>query len=214
MIQIFILGSSSVYGVGGHQGGWADLVKQTLHQKMYTSDGVGEKYEVYNFGKSGATIDFVFKTFPQLLKDYGRNQKTISIVSVGGNNAKAEHSPDNFVSTLDEYQDQMSELLDLLNSKSDAVIAVGGGYYDEAKTNPKISPLSGSKSYFTNQRKLQFEQALKALCLQKQIPFVEVEITKQKWLDEYIATDGLHPNQKGHQYISDLVLNAIQPFIS
>jgi len=193
MTQIFILGSSSVYGVA--------------------SGGVGEKFEVYNFGKSGATIDFVLNTFTRLIKDFGRNQKTISIVSVGGNNAKAEHTPDNFVSTLNEYQDQMSQLLDLLSSKSDAVIAVGGGYYDETKTNPKISPLSGNKSFFTNQRKHQFEQALKSLCQQKQIPFVKVEITKQKWLEEYVAADGLHPNHKGHQYISDQILKTIQPFI-
>lgn len=35
MTQIFIIGSSSVYGVGAESSGWADLVKQALHRKMY-----------------------------------------------------------------------------------------------------------------------------------------------------------------------------------
>ena len=35
MIQIFFIGSSSIYGVGGESGGYADIVKQSLHKKMY-----------------------------------------------------------------------------------------------------------------------------------------------------------------------------------
>src|SRR4051812_47605193 len=105
--QVFILGSSMVYGVGGSHGGWADLVKQHLHQKMYGEDGVGEEYEVYNFGKSGATIDFVKDTFGSQLEAYGRRQKTIILLAVGGNNTKAEEEPDNFVSTHEEYEQEM-----------------------------------------------------------------------------------------------------------
>src|SRR5512133_4042867 len=109
MIQIFILGSSMVYGVGGPNGGWADLIKQHLHKKMYGENGVGEKYEIYNFGKSGATIDFVKDTFKSQLDAYDRKQKTIILVSVGGNNTKAEETPDNFVSTPEEYESERRE---------------------------------------------------------------------------------------------------------
>lgn len=55
MIQIFILGSSTVYGVGAEHAGWADLIKQALHKKMYSENGSGEKYEIYNLGKSSGT---------------------------------------------------------------------------------------------------------------------------------------------------------------
>ena len=114
MIQIFIVGSSSTYGVGGEKGGWADLIKQELHTRMYSENGIGQQYEIFNLGKSGAPIRFVLNTFPQQLKDYGRNGKRMVIVSVGGNNIKSETEPDNFVSTLEEYSKEMSELFDLL----------------------------------------------------------------------------------------------------
>ncbi|HEX7017562.1 MAG TPA: SGNH/GDSL hydrolase family protein [Patescibacteria group bacterium] len=210
MTQIFILGSSSVYGVGAEHGGWADLIKQTLHHKMYAQGGIGEKIEVFNFGKSGAKIEFAQQLFPLLLEQYGRSGKIITIVSIGGNNSKAETTPTNYASTLEEYESQMSDLLETLKEKSDLVVAVGGGYVDEAKTNPKHNPLTGGKSYFTNERRKLFEAKWQEICLAKNIPFVGVELTPKEWKDEYLYEDGLHPNQKGHQYICDKVLRVLE----
>ncbi len=211
--QVFIIGSSFVYGVGAEKSGWADLVKQFFHQKMYGKDGVGEKYEVFNFGKSGAEIKFAEKLFPILIREYGRKGKIITIVSIGGNNAKAVDSPNNYVSTLEEYTTQMSQLLDLLREKSDVVIAVGGGYYDESKTNPKHNPFTGGRSYFTNKRKKRFEQRFQELCHQKGVIFVGIDTSKEEWQKKYLYKDGLHPNQKGHQYVAKKVIEVLSKYI-
>ena len=213
MIQIFLLGSSSIYGVGAENAGWGDLVKQALHKKMYSDNGVSEKYEVYNFGKSGTTVDFVLNTFPQQLKEYGRGGKIITIVAVGANNSKAENEPDNFVSTIEEYTKAMSQLLDLLKKSSDHVIAVSAGYYDESKTNPKHNPLTGMKSYFTNARSKMFSERFKELCEERQITFVTDSVSEAEWKEKYIFTDGLHPNQAGHKLISQKVLKQLDKMI-
>lgn len=206
MIQIFTLGSSSVYGVGGECGGWGDIIKQAIHKKMYGAGGVGEKYEVFNFAKSGATVEFVRETFPQQLKQYGRGGKVISIVYVGGNNAKAEGTPDNFVSTIGEFSQQISDLLDLLKEKSTHVIAVGSGYYDETKTNPKPNPLTGGQSYFKNARKREFEARFQQIAKERAIPFIEVGVSEGEWKRKYLYDDGLHPNQDGYDLIARKIL--------
>lgn len=213
MIQIFLLGSSNVYGVGAENSGWGDLLKQALHKKMYSSGGVGEKYEVYNFSKSGANIGFVLKTFPEQLKEYGRNHKVITVVSVGGNNAKAENKPDNFVSTIEEYSKDMSQLLDMLKKSSNHVIAVSAGYYDESKTNPKHNPLTGGKSYFTNARSKMFSNRFKELCEKRQITLITDGMSEEEWKEKYLFTDGLHPNQAGHQLISQKVLEQLDKIL-
>jgi len=207
--QVFILGSSSAYGVGALGAGWGDLVKQYIHSKMYGENGVGEKYEVYNFGKSGCTIDFVKATFPGQLKEYGRKHKTIVVVAVGGNNAKAEDSPDNFVSTPEAYKQEMEELLVMLKSSSDAVVALGNGFIDESKTSPKPNPLKSGNDYMTNVRRQQFSGITKRICKTLGIDFAEVVVGEQEWLEKYLYTDGLHPNQQGHQ----LIFESIKPFI-
>lgn len=213
MQQIFILGSSSAYGVGATNG-WGDLIKQYLHDKMYGNNGVGEKYEVYNFAKAGATIDFVHNNFPQQLKQYGRNQAPIAIVCVGGNNSKADNTPDNFVSTIEDYLEQMDELFSLLKENCSHVISVGNGFVDESKTNPKPNPLTGGKSYFSNERRKGFSDRTKQLCEQKDIAHVEVTVPMQEWIDKYLYKDGLHSNQAGHQLIFEAIKQVLDPLIT
>jgi lysophospholipase L1-like esterase len=129
---------------------------------------------------------------------------------VGGNNAKAEDAPDNFISSIEEYSEQMIKLLDLLKSKSDQVIAVGGGYYDESKVNPKPNPLTGGKSYFSNKRKARFEERFKDLCEEREIVFIEVGVGEEEWKEKYLYEDGLHPNKEGHKLIAEKVLKEIK----
>lgn len=164
MKQFFLLGASSVYGVGGDNGGWGELLKQYLHQKMYGTDGIGEKYEIFNFAKSGATVQFVLDTFPEQLKHYGRDGEITSIVSVGGNNSKAVNEPTNYVSSVEEYIQQMGSLIGFLKLQSNKVFVVSNGYVNESKTNPKISPFDISSSFFTNDRRIEFQKALEELC--------------------------------------------------
>ena len=177
---------------------------------MYGEGGIGEKYEIYNFGKPGATIDFVRETFPQQIKQYGRGGKIITIVNVGGNNAKAENEPENFVSTIEEYSKEMGQLLDMLKNKSSHVIAVGSGFYDESKTYPKPNPLTGGKSYFSNQRKQKFQNQFKQLCQERGIVFVGVDVSESEWKAKYLYEDGLHANSKGYEMMANKVLAEIE----
>lgn len=213
--QLFILGSSSSYGVGASNAGWGDLVKQYMQAKMYGEGGVGEKYEVYNFGKSGAKVNFVQETFPRQLEEYGRGGRTIAFVAIGGNNTKAEGEPDNFVSTPEEYVAEMREVLGMLKGCVDELVVVGSnGYVDEAKTNPKLNPLTGDRSYFTNARRQQFKALLKQLCDELGIPVIDVEVEEKVWRETYLYRDGLHPNQAGHQLIFDSIRPLLDTYTS
>ncbi len=214
MIQIFFFGSSNIYGAGGENGGYADIVKQKLHTRMYGKHGDAEKYEIFNFGKSGATTDFVISLLPTILDSYGRNGEVIVILNVGGNNAKAEDTPNNYVSTLEEYTNEMTSLLDLLKTKCTQIIAVGGGCYDESKTNPKANPLTGGRSYHTNERKKAFEQRFKKLCQERNVPFVGIDESEEEWKEKYLYVDGLHANTNGHQLIAEKVLVEIEGILN
>lgn len=210
MIQFFVFGSSSVYGVGGEKGGWADMIKLRLHQNMYSDGGVGEKYELYNFGKSGATIRFVQNTFKNQLKNYRRNCKIIALASVGGNNSKAENEPDNYVSTLKEYREEMVNFLTELKREVDRVLFIGGGYVDELKTNPKPNPLTGGKSFFSNKRRIRFDVVLQEICRELSVDYIAVDVGQEEWIEKYLHADGLHANTVGYKYIADKVWKNIE----
>lgn len=213
MIQFFILGSSSAYGVGSESGGWAEMLKQHLHTRMYANGGTGEKYELFNFAKSGAKVEFVQRTYKEQIESYKKSGKSIVLIDIGTNNTKAENDPTNFVSTPEQFKIEITKLLSELQNTVDIVLFVGGGWVDETKTNPKENSDTGRKSYFTNSRKQQFKEVLKNICLGLNIEFIELGVGPEEWVEKYVFKDGLHPNQVGHELIFKKVLVQIDPLL-
>jgi lysophospholipase L1-like esterase len=208
MKQIFILGASSVYGVGAERDGWGDLVKAYVHSKMYGADGVGEAAEVFNFAKAGSTVEFVAETFPWICENYQRGPELIILVSVGGNDAKARNAPDNFVCTPEAFQEKITNLCSILKAHSQHVIFVSNGYVDESKVNPKPSPFGdGNVAYFTNERRSRFNAITKKVSEATGFDYVAVDCDKATWIAKYLFKDGLHPNQAGYK----LVFETIKP---
>lgn len=215
MKQFFILGASSVYGVGAESGGWGDLVKSYIHSKMYGADGVGEKYEVFNFSRSGSTVEFVADAAAWVYDKYARGNDVTTLISVGGNDAKAENAPDNFVCTPDDFREKVSRLLETLRQHSKQIIFVSNGFVDESKVSPKQSPFGDDKvSYFTNERRALFNGITKEICESKDIDFVAVDIDKDTWIKNYLYTDGLHPNQAGYQKVFESLKPVVERILS
>jgi lysophospholipase L1-like esterase len=210
MKQVFIFGASTAYGVGAETAGWADLLKQSIHAKMYGSEGVGEKYEVYNFGYPGAAIEFVLVSAIEQLKFYRRSGKVIAVVQVGGNNVKAQEEPDNYVSSLEEYEGLMSQLIEKLKENVDELIMLDIPPVDETKTNPKPNPLTGGKSYFKNDRIILFNHALMKLCDKYGLHHIDLTIDPKEWVATYVSRDGLHPSQAGYQVIFEKLLPEVE----
>jgi len=214
MKQIFIFGSSSTYGVGGTKGGWAGLLKEKLHTKMYGEGGVGEALEVFNFGKSGATIDLVQDTYKKQLEIYGRDAEKIILLNVGGNNAKAINEPDNYVSEPEDYRKEIHSLLSNMKQDVSYVFFVEGGHYEEAKVYPKQSPFSNSVSYFSNARKQLFSQATKNVCNELGVTYIPVEVSEEEWIEKYAYKDGLHSNDAGYEYIFKNIWKHIEQLLN
>jgi lysophospholipase L1-like esterase len=210
MKQFIILGASYAYGVGGQSGGWGNLLKNHLHNKMYSEGGEGEKFEVFNFAKPGATTQFVLDTSPDLLTHYCRNKSATIILNIGANDAKAVNSPTNFLTTLPKFSNQLELLLDALIEFSEDIIFAGDCPIDEAKTNPKVNPFDGSNSYFTNSRREELKEITLELCRDKEAHYLQIEVDKNEWIQTCLFRDGLHPNQKGHQLIFNQLISHLE----
>jgi lysophospholipase L1-like esterase len=218
MAQLLCMGGSIVYGVGGTQGGWADMIKRQLHEQMYAQGLPQKVHETYIFGKPDATIQFVTDTYTQCIANYRREgQKTIVVLSVGMNDAKAVEQPDNYLNTPEQYKQAMLDLLRNLSTVADAVLCVGFSPVDETKTLPKLNPLTGKKSFFSNQRIQTFSSAFAeaAATAGSKIHFVDVASTLPgDWTTECLGPDGIHPNDAGYRHIFEIVMPEITRLIS
>lgn len=216
MKQVFIFGSSLVYWVWSTFGGWAWLMKSKFHDMMFASWGVWEEFEVFNFGKSWATMDFVKDHYKYMLNHYKRDGHTIALINVWWNNMKAENTPDNYVSSPEEFEKELQELLKEIKKDFDEVLFVGSWCIDESKTNPKPNPLTWGCSYFTNERKDLFDKIIQDICEELHIEYIGIDMSKEDWIKDCLYKDGLHANDNGYTYVFHKIwskIKAIEGFL-
>lgn len=205
------MGASTVYGVGGPSGGWADMLKLALHKQMYNEVSSTEAHEIFIFAKSGVTTNFIATGCEQRIEEYKRDgRKTIVILSIGLNNAKAIGAPKNYVSTPEDYAAQIKQLLERIAKKVDSIICVGFTPVDESKTMQKINPFTQQRSYFANERISEFNKVFRHAAEETgdAVQFLDLfhAASEMNWTNAYLSSDGLHPNDKGHRWIYEQVV--------
>jgi lysophospholipase L1-like esterase len=213
MSKIFIFGASFSYGVGGEEGGWADLLKKKLHSIMYAPGGIGEKHEIYNFGKPGAMSNFVNDTYSFFIDNFSNEENKIAIVSIGLNDSRAKERPDNFVSNIEDFKKTTQELLFNLKQKVNHLICLEYLPVDEVKTTPKPNPLTGGSTYFFNSRIKEFNDVFKEMCKEQDVKLIEFEINEDDWIKNCLYEDGLHPNKVGHNLIFEKLWPEVEKLI-
>lgn len=196
--QFFIFGASIAYGVGSTYGGWANLIKQSVNSKLYKDNGLGEKVEVYNFAKPGATIQFVKDSFEVFVNLYKRDVPAVAFVLVGLNDVKAVGNINGYQTDENAFETSYKTLLNSIKDRFETVYVIGFHNVDESKTLPKINPLDNSLSFFSNTRIQKFNEVLKNVCdSYENVNFISVSDIGTDCLYE----DGLHPNDNGHELI-------------
>jgi lysophospholipase L1-like esterase len=207
MRQIFIFGESYAYGVGDTDSGWANRLKVSMHEKMYAPDGTGETVQIYNFGKPGATVDFLLSTMPFILSEYAQEDSTV-LISIGANDSRAQDHPDSFVSDPEIFRENLSKLIKSIKGKAENIIFLCYPAHDESKTLPKHNPLTGGKSYFFESRLQEYFNEVKAVCEEQGIDVLDIQ--HHQWKSTCLYDDGLHPNDKGHKIIFEAVKKKLE----
>lgn len=215
MAQILVFGASTPYGVGGSQGGWPDLLKQKFHKQMYLAKEIPiEKHEVYNLCVPGATIAHIEERIEVEIESYSKpGREQIIVIMLGGNDAKATERPDNFVSTPEKFYKQMKKLSEKARKYTNKVVLVGMKPVDESKTAPKINPNGGNKSYFFNNRLKLFDAEIERAANDVGVDFVPTFDNAQKLEWEFNFDDGLHPNDKGHEWLLEQIFPIIEKLL-
>lgn len=213
-LQIFCFGASSVYGVGTVSGSWADLIKQRVNKDLYGRK-TGEKIEVFNLGIPGEKSDQLEKRIEQEIKAreaYHTDWRKLIIISCGTNDSRAQGAKDAYVCNLDEFRQTATRIIKSAKKFSSDVIGVGLTPVNNSKTQP----MTGKDTYFDSERIKQFEDTYKSVCELQSVSFLEnyKPATNLKWLEEYLYDDGLHSNDKAHQWIFDRLWPMISPILN
>ena len=180
---IAIFGDSITWGAYDLEGGWANRLKKFLEER--TEDF----FVVYNLGISGDSSEDLLNRIG--VESAARNPDTI-IIAVGANDASYLKSKAGNYIPIDEFKNNLIEIINEARNFTDEIIFVGITKVDETKT----SPVSWNEDILnTNESVSSYNEAIEDVCEESGLPMIKVE----DLLEEADLDDGLHPNSGGHE---------------
>lgn len=208
-MRILIFGDSITQGFWDTEGGWVErLIREYNAETLKDLDG--DWFEIFNLGISGDTTDGLInrieaETKARVLK----GEEPILVIALGINDSRS-HGSEN-VSTPKKYGQNLEILLQKARTFTDKVLFVGCTACEDKLTDP----VAWGDTHYTNDRIWEFERTLRSFCAASNVPLVTLleefqEVQKRKNL----LTDGLHPNDAGHEMIAKMVKPELQRLIA
>ncbi|MCK5490817.1 MAG: hypothetical protein KAI67_03165 [Candidatus Pacebacteria bacterium] len=207
MARILVFGDSIVFGNWDEQGGWANRLKSFyIKESLNNSDYY---YMVYNIGVSGDTSKDLLKRFEYEVQhriwereDTGEKEEIIIIISIGKNDAAFVKSRNSFNTSLNDFTENLKQLLIIAKKYSVKIVFVGPTLIDETRTTPTGWD---SNIEYRNRDVEKNNKAIKLVCKEKNIYFINM-FEEFKRLDyKKLLKDGVHPNSAGHKKIFEIV---------
>jgi len=186
MDKLIGFGASSVEGVGDSQGGFF----KRLGAKLAT---VGKPHECLNFGIGGNTTRDMLPRIDQVRPHLPARV----VVLLGSNDFVREADPEPLKRVpLTEHAQNVADILDVLGGPG--TIFVSSFAVCQRRTG--ISP-SVFASYMS--------EALK-IATKRPITIWDLHAESLAWGDRYLAEDGLHYNDAGHELIAERLLGMVR----
>ena len=207
-MRVLIFGASITQGFYDTEGGWVNRLRKH-YDELQIQDLKNNHYPtVFNLGISGDNTTGLLRRFKSETEArIWPDEEFLFVFSIGTNNALERNGV--AASSPTEYANDLKKIVDQARGYSNKIMMVGLPCCDEALTRPVAWEPNIS---YTNDNIRGIDNAMRDLCSHESIPYVHIFEAFQKELaaGNNILSDGLHPNNEGHQLILDLVMPTIE----
>ena len=192
--QLIVIGDSSVYGWGDHEGGgWCERLRKDWSSTINNPI-------IYQLGVRGDGIEKVSLRWEKEWLSRGetrRNTPKGILLSVGLNDtATIGHKDGRHQLEIDGFEYGFERLISKMKSEADLFV-IGLSPVDE-KRMPFAECLWYSNDFCSS-----YENRMEAVCINQNIPFLATyrEMSVDKRIDNWLSDDGIHLNSEGHFWI-------------
>ena len=192
--QLIVIGDSSVYGWGDSEGGgWCERLRKDW---MKIKNGP----IVYPIGIRGDGIEKVAMRWEREYAARGETRRNMPkgiLLNVGINDtARIGQINGRAQLEIEGFQYGFERLVNDIKSKTDLFV-MGLSPINESKM-----PFAGCL-WYSNEFCNLYEKSMEEVCLNQNVPFLQTfkEMYKDKRSVNWISSDGLHLNAKGHLWI-------------
>ena len=208
MSIIYAFGDSITYGAWDiSSSGWATRLRQYLDKRQEEDPDLYALF--YNLGIPGETTEGLVTRFESETKARIRKNKvddSIFILAYGANDAAYLPAEEKFRVSKEEFAKNLRQIIEIASSMSKKILIINLLPVVEEKNSTPRNGKVRSNKYMT-----EYNAVLKDLANQLKVPLVDVNSVFMKAGHEslFIADDGLHPNEAGHQ----LIFESVQPVV-
>jgi lysophospholipase L1-like esterase len=205
-MRVLVFGDSITQGFWDIEGGWVSRIRKYYDQQMI--DGIDDDPPyIFNLGVSGDSSDDVLARF-ETETTVRATENLAFVVAIGVNDSRTKAGA-NFSDT-NRYEQNLRDIVTTAKQYSNKILFVGLTPCVEERSNP----VSWGDTGYTNSRIKEFDETLRHLCEEEQVPFVKVyEPFAKAHAENDLLPDSVHPNNEGHQLIADLVLPELQKLL-
>lgn len=196
-MRVLVFGDSIAHGMWSVRGGWVQLLRSEF-DSLTIRNSIERFPDIYNLGISADNSTNVLARMKREIEVRQRPELAI-VVAIGTNDA----SDSNVHVDLPEYRENLQRIIASTGKFTDKIMFVGLPSVDERLTNPWF--VDNSVVYI-NAALQAYEATLGEVCDSYHIPFVPIfEKFQTDQIKQNLLSDGLHPNDAGHELIANIV---------
>lgn len=206
-MRVLFFGSSITQGFWDIDGGYVARIRRHYDERSLKDLENDNEPTIFNLGVSADTSDEVLVRYEHETTARVRHGiKPFTVVEIGINDSMLEAGKEKV--SLNNYKQNLSEIIMASKSVSSGIVFIGLSACDE-----KLStPASWGDYVYTNERIKMYENAMREVAEQNDMSFIPIFDEFKSALDagKDLLTDGLHPNEAGHQFMADIILPKLQ----
>lgn len=195
MRRIFVFGDSIAFGRGvKRDDNWVSKIS------VFFDGEFSKENIVFNLSipsETSTDLDARFeKELIARIKSKEPEDYNIIIIATGINDSKVKLKKPRVAK--DRFVENIREIIDVAEKHADKIIFVGLTRVQERKV-----------SQFRNTLISEYNNLIRDACLDKKVTFVDIFNDWPGNSSNYYCNDGVHPNEMGHTYIAEKIINAI-----
>lgn len=213
-MRVLIFGDSITQGYWDTDGGWVERIRRH-YDSLQASDLEGrDEPTVFNLGISADnSVDILARIEPETIARTRHGSLPVIIIQIGVNDSSVDKTADKTGNglPLEEYEKNLRAVIEKTKPICSKLIFVGSSACDETKT----TPVSWGEYYYTNNSIKQYEEKMKNIAIENNIEFIPVFDSFSRELErgKEFLPDGLHPNNDGHIFMSNLILEKLDSLL-
>jgi len=214
-MRVLIFGDSITQGYEDTDGGWVERIRKH-YDTLQASDLDGsDEPTIFNLGISADNSKNVLDRIQaETIARTRHGNLPVIIIQIGVNDSSIDELPEGESVSLpiDKYEYNLRCIIEKVKPLSSKIILVGLSACDESKT----TPVSWGEFHYTNRQIKEYENMMKDIASEFNIAFIPLFDRFKEKLDQgakYLP-DGLHPNNDGHKFISEIILDELDPLLA